>query len=124
MKNETELMGERFARELINMHRNYETRISRLENMVEDMADALTLKKAMERKEESLPSETVKRIIAGENPLRVWREHRCLSQTGLAEMSGVRQNMISGIESGSKKGSIKTLKALAEALNVDLEEIA
>lgn len=124
MKHETELMGERLAKELINLHRNYETRISRLESLVEDMADALALKKAIEKKEESLPSEMVKRIVGGENPLRVWREFRRLSQTALAEISGVRQNMISAIEAGDKKGSIKTLKSLADALNVDLEDIA
>lgn len=124
MKSETGLIGARFAKELINMHRNYETRISKLEHTIEELLDTVRLQKAIERKEESLPSEITKRIVGGESPVRAWREHRGMSQSALAKKAGIKQSMVSAIESGGKKGSIETLKALASALKVDLEDIA
>jgi len=46
-----------------------------------------------------------------------------LSQTELSDLSGVKQNFISEIESGIKNGSIKTLNSLAKALEVQISDL-
>lgn len=73
--------------------------------------------------EEPLPSEFVKRMLSGESPLRIWREFRGLTQTALAEASNVNRVQIADIESGRKSGSIETVKKLADALGITLDEL-
>lgn len=117
-------IGENFAHELINMHKHYEERIGKLESTLEDLMDSISLRDAIEKNEEKFPSDLVERLIVSEdNPLKVFREYRKLSQTALSEKSGVGQNMISEIESGKKKGSVATLKALAIALDIEVDDL-
>lgn len=79
---------------------------------------------ALERgEEETIPADYVRRTIAGERPLRVWRDYRGLSQTALAEMSGVNRVQIVNIEAGTKNGSVETLKKLADALGVTVDDL-
>jgi DNA-binding XRE family transcriptional regulator len=73
---------------------------------------------------EYLPMAVADRLRAGEHPLRVWREHRGLTLTALAEKSGVGRSYIADIEAGKKPGSVRALKALADALRVDLGDLA
>jgi len=74
--------------------------------------------------DELVPSDVVQRLLEGESPLRVWREYRGLSQTRLALKSGVNRVQIINIESGERNGSVATLRKLADALGVDLDELA
>ncbi len=55
--------------------------------------------------------------------LREVREGRALSQHGLSEISGVHFNTISGIESGKRKARPSTVRKLAGALGVPVEEL-
>ena len=41
--------------------------------------------------DELIPAEYVKRMLAGERPLRVWRDYRGLTQAALADSSGVNR---------------------------------
>ena len=70
-----------------------------------------------------LPVEAVARMLDGEHPLKVWREHRGISLRGLAAASGVAFNYISEIESGRKPGSAEALRRLAAALGVAMEDL-
>jgi len=74
--------------------------------------------------EELIPIEISERRIAGEIPVKIWREHRGLTQEKLAKISTVSRSMVAAIEAGHKKGGIATLKKLARALQVDLENLA
>ncbi len=58
-----------------------------------------------------LPFDTAERILDGENPIRVWRQHRGLSASGLAIESGISKSYLSEIESGRKPGSVRVLRA-------------
>jgi DNA-binding XRE family transcriptional regulator len=79
----------------------------------------------LERGEDELiPLEITERRVAGESPIKIWREHRGLTQEGLGKASKVSRGMIAAIESGHKNGSIATLKRLAAALAVDLDNLA
>ena len=74
--------------------------------------------------EETFPAEVINRLILNEeNPIKVHREHRELTQKQLADKVGVQRAYLAEIETGRKSGSVKTLKAIAEALNVDLMSI-
>ena len=71
--------------------------------------------------EETFPDEVINRLILNEeNPIKVYREYRGLTQKQLADKIGIQRGYLAEIERGRKSGSVKTLKAIAEALNVDL----
>lgn len=74
--------------------------------------------------DEVVPSEIVNRIVDGENPVRVWRDHRNLSARTVAEKAGISPAYLSEIETGKKEGTVSTLKKIAEALGVDLDDLA
>ncbi|MFQ5955111.1 MAG: helix-turn-helix transcriptional regulator, partial [Kiloniellales bacterium] len=67
--------------------------------------------------------EVVNRLIERENPVRVWRKYRGLTQQDLAKKVGVNPADVSQIESGKRGGSSKVLRAIASGLNVDLDDI-
>ena len=98
-----------------------------LQAAAEDLADLQAYDRAMAQlakgDEELLPAEFVKRMVSGESPLRVWREFRGLTQTALAEISNVNRIQIADIEAGRKTGSIETVKKLAGALNITLDDL-
>jgi DNA-binding XRE family transcriptional regulator len=74
--------------------------------------------------DDGLPIAFAERLFAGESPVRVWREFRSLSTTALAKKANVSQPYLSEIENGLKPGSVATLKKLAAALKVDLDDLA
>ena len=74
--------------------------------------------------DEIIPWEMVKRRIAGESPTKIWREYRGLTQAMLAKKSKVSRPMIAAIETGHKRGGVGTLKKLAAALNVSMDQLA
>lgn len=93
----------------------------------EDAADIAAVEQ-FERKlaageEELIPMEVVKRFLDGENPIRVWREHRGMTATALAEAAGVGQGFLSQIETGKREGTVETLKKLAAALKVTVDDL-
>lgn len=65
-----------------------------------------------------MPAEASLSILGGDSRLRALRKWRGLSQTELAERSGIGQSYFSEIESGRKAGSDETLKAIAKVLDV------
>jgi DNA-binding XRE family transcriptional regulator len=75
------------------------------------------------RDQERVPIGVVDRLIAGENPIRVWREHRGYTLRQLAERAWVGIGYLSQIENGERKGTIETLKKIATALEVDIDDL-
>jgi DNA-binding XRE family transcriptional regulator len=94
---------------------------------IEDANDAEIVRVFRERfaagEEEFVPSEMVDRILAGENPVRVWREHRGLTVSALAEKAGIAQPYLSQIETGKREGTLQTMKKIADALRVTLDDL-
>ncbi len=79
---------------------------------------------ALERgEEELLPAEIADRLVAGENPVKVWREYRGLTQRELADKAGLAQAYIAQIETGRRKGTVDVYKRLAAALRVDIDDL-
>ena len=101
---------------------------NRLCEAAEDMADLRAYDGAKAAlaagAEELVPADYAKRLIAGESPLRVWRELRGLSQVGLGKASGVNRVQIADLEAGRGKGSVETVRKLAEALEATVDDVA
>lgn len=100
---------------------------SRLREAAEDLADLQSYDRVMAAiesgEEELIPAEFVKRLLADENALKVYRELRGLTQIELAEKAGVHRVTVSEVEIGRKQGSINTLNKLAVALNVAVDDL-
>lgn len=73
--------------------------------------------------EELVPLKVVQRILAGENRIRVWREHRGMKVGELASAANISHAYLSQIESGKRDGTASTMQAIAKALGVDMEDI-
>lgn len=71
----------------------------------------------------SLPIEMVERVLAGETPLKVYREHNNMTVAALASASGVGGSYISEIETGRKPGSVDALAKLAKALGLTVDDL-
>ena len=91
---------------------------------LQDIADCNEIKACIERGEgEYFPAKVVDALIDGENPVKIYRGYRGLTQAELAEKAGLSVDMIKKIEGGKSDGSIKSIKAIAQVLNVDIEDI-
>jgi DNA-binding XRE family transcriptional regulator len=104
----------------------YEEYLKLLEQaeMLEDIRDYDDAKAELEKGEDELiPSDVVFAIIDGENPIKVWREYRGLTQQQLAGAAGISKPYLSQIETGKRNGTTEILSAIAKALEVSLDEI-
>ncbi|MGE8142085.1 helix-turn-helix transcriptional regulator [Novosphingobium sp. NPDC080210] len=98
----------------------------KLLDAVDEQSDLRVAERAERRRhegEEYLPAELVDRLMGGENALRVWRNYRGMSAAGLSKASGVEQSRISELENGKAQGKPATWRALADALNVTVDDI-
>jgi len=68
-----------------------------------------------------LPKAVVNRFAKGENPVRVLREWREVTQLHLSFKTGLSQGYISDVESGRRKGAAAALRRIADALKVPLD---
>ena len=99
----------------------------RLVAIAEDKADEEAVRAfdaALARGEEELvPAAVVDRLLAGEHPLKVWREYRGFTQTALTAASGVHRVVVADIESGRKRGSLDAHVKLARALGLLVDDL-
>lgn len=80
-------------------------------------------KTSLQAGEELIPSQVVYALLDGENPIRVWREFRTLTQQQLAHQAGISKPYLSQLESGKRRGTTDVLKRIALALDVSLEDL-
>lgn len=73
--------------------------------------------------DEAIPSAFAKRLIAGESPIRVWREFRGLSGKDLATKAGVSAPFLSQIETGVREGSVRLMAKIAKVLEVAIDDL-
>ena len=95
----------------------------RLRGAAELAEDAELARRALQRDAERIPMEMVERLIERENSVRVWRKYLGLTQHELAKNVGVTPAYLSQIETGKRGGSSQVLRAIAKALNVDLDDV-
>jgi DNA-binding XRE family transcriptional regulator len=99
----------------------------RLVEAAEETTDVRAYDEAKRRlasgQDEMLPSAMVNRILDGENALRVWREHRGLTLKELADKAQVSAPFLSQIEKGQREGSVETMRKLADALKISVDDL-
>lgn len=92
--------------------------------MLQDVRDYDAAKAALESGEEELiPGEVVFALLDGDNPIKVWRNYRGLTQAELAQKAGISVPYLSQIETQKRTGTTDVLLAIAKALNVTLEDV-
>ena len=93
----------------------------------EDLADIQAYDKVQQRlatgEDEMIPAAFANRILDGESSVRVWREYRGLNVKDLAAKADISAAYLSQIEGGDREGSVATMKALAAALDLDLDDL-
>jgi DNA-binding XRE family transcriptional regulator len=93
----------------------------------EDAADAVRANRILADiatgSETLLTSEQAGALLAAKTPLAFWRKHRGMTQEALSKLVGVAQGFISEIENGSKTGDVRTLAAVARALEISLDDL-
>ena len=95
---------------------------ARLAARAEDIADAALA--GEESGGPALPADLARRVLDGDlHPLTAWRKVAGLTQAQLAERSGQRAATVSDIEAGKVDPRLSTMKALAEALALDIDDL-
>jgi|AntDeeMetagen681_2_1112603.scaffolds.fasta_scaffold23081_1 DNA-binding Xre family transcriptional regulator len=101
----------------------YETLLRKAEALDDAAAFDRAVREMEEVGDEVISAEIVNRLLAGETPVRVWREHRGLTQSELATRSGLSQSYIAMLERGTRRGTTEKLQRLARALELDPEDL-
>ena len=91
--------------------------------MLQDIAEYDSAKEAIEGGEELIPGEITFAILDGQNPVRVWRKHRGMTQEALAQAAGISKPYLSQIETGKRTGTAEVLVAIADALGVTVDDV-
>lgn len=93
-----------------------------------DKADILAVNKIKADieagRDELVPAEIVNRLLDGENPVKVWRSYRGMTARDLAAKAGISAPYLSEIEGGKKEGTLSTMKRIADALDLSLDDLA
>ena len=92
--------------------------------MLDDVAAYDRAKDALAAGDEELvPAAIVNAILDGEHPVRVWRQHRGMSQVQLAEAADISQAYLAQIETRKREGTLGLYRSLADVLGVDLDDL-
>jgi hypothetical protein len=99
--------------------------VDALRDRIEELEDIVHARRVAETTpaENFLPAALVSRMIEGEHPVRIWREHRKLTLSDLATKANIPKSYLSTIESKKKPGSTAAYKALAAALGVAVDDL-
>ena len=90
----------------------------------EDAMDAGIMRRVLQDPEQEwIPADMLRRMAAGEHPVRVWRDYRGMTASALAAAAGIAGSYLSAIEKGRKPGSMNAMKRIARALDVNLDDL-
>ncbi len=97
----------------------------KIQEILEDAEDIKdieeNLKAIEENREIIIPGEVTFAIIDGTHPIRAWREYKNMRINELAKKIGISGSYLSQIENGKRNPTIKTLKNIASALDIEPE---
>jgi mRNA-degrading endonuclease RelE of RelBE toxin-antitoxin system len=104
--------------------KEYEALVAKANEAAEDAGTARLVARA--RKEIAagmplIPMAVADRIARGENPIRVIREWKDITQLHLSFKTNIGQGHISDMETGRRKGTTAALKKIARVLDVPID---
>ncbi len=91
----------------------------RIEATLEDRADTATVRAFLKSPTETFPDTVVAAILGGTPPLEALREHRGLTQAGLAKACATSAVYISHIERGTRLAGRTLSVKLGKSLGVE-----
>ena len=101
---------------------DYDDLVERASEMAEDKLARIAHEQSVG--EERVPIEVARRLVTGESPIKVWREYRKMTLDQLAAAAELSKGYLSDLENSKRKGPVDTLRAIAQALKVSLDDIA
>ena len=104
--------------------KEYEALVAKAAEADEDAGTARLVARARKEIAEGgavIPLDVVNRFADGENPVRVIREWKDVTQLYLAHKTNIGQGYISDLENGRRKGTVAALKEIARVLEVPLD---
>ena len=69
------------------------------------------------------PNDVVKANVRGDSLIKAWREHLGLTQEELAKRAGIKQPSLARLENAESNPRKSTLKKLADAMNISIEQL-
>ena len=104
-----------------------EAEFQALVEAAEDAADVEAVREFRRRlatgEEELVPAEFANRILDGENKIRVWRELRGMTAAALARKAGIARPYLTQLETGKREGTVATIRRVAAALGVSIDDL-
>ncbi len=77
-----------------------------------------------DKSDSALPDNILDQLSAGQDhPIKIIRKYRDMTQQDLANDSGISRPYLTEIETGKKDGSIRAIKAIAQALEVNIGDL-
>jgi DNA-binding XRE family transcriptional regulator len=90
---------------------------------LEDEEDMAAVSTFMASDEETYPSEIGDALIDGENPIKVFRRYRKMTQDDLARAIKKSKVYVAKLEAGERQGSTAVIRDIASALRVDIDQL-
>ena len=98
-------------------YKEYEAILEALENQV----DIKAIDEFHANCDEAFPMEAVQKIAKGENPIKIFRELRGISQSNFAKKAEISRQYLNQIENKTRVGSAKILKKMADLLDINVD---
>lgn len=99
---------------------DYQTFTKLLEQLENQKKDNLVTKRTRRRRE---PTASELTQLMRTNPIKGWRLFRNLTQSELADKTGLKQTHVSLMEANKIKPRENTLRKLSDALNCDIDDL-
>ncbi|MFS8934334.1 helix-turn-helix domain-containing protein [Cupriavidus taiwanensis] len=91
----------------------------RVKHLIEASDDVILFDVATEQDDGfRVPAAVLDAELAGDHPVKAWRNYRRLTQDALARAAGLSKPYLSQIENRARAGSAEALRRLAQALDV------
>jgi transcriptional regulator with XRE-family HTH domain len=97
---------------------------NRLQEIIEDRADIAAVRAYRASPAESFPDAILDALLSGAHPVKVFREHRGMTQAALAKAAGTSAVYVSQIERGERPAGRRLLPRIAEALRIDIDMLS
>ena len=89
----------------------------------EDAEDIAAVAAYLKNTEELMPDSVVEALLNGENPIKVYRRFRQMTQGELADGIKKSKAYVAKLEAGDRKGTTEVISNIAAVLNVDIDDL-
>lgn len=94
----------------------------RVKDVIEDLDDGAAFAEAKAKDDGfRIPAAVLDAELAGDHPIKAWREHRRMTQDALAAAADLSKPYLSQIENRKRDGTVDVLQRIASALQVPMD---